>query len=226
MLLRTALGSAAVAAAMLAAPALASADPSMILNSGCYVQSPAGDAQTVAAQIQGLAAAQSVAIRITRQGAAIGQSDPLAADASGALVNTITTWSTDLGTGPQPSVPAVVEAFDPVMGTTIASVPTQIANFDYSVTTSGSRHHWAIQGLTALTGSDEYYAHYFNHGKYKGRMKLGKASGPCGFLKVTTSRLTPFRKLGRYDVAIEASKKYDDNAPKFTGRVTVTKKYF
>jgi hypothetical protein len=227
MLPRPALASAAAAAALLAAPAFAHADPSMILDSGCYVQSEStGDAQTIASKIDGLAPQQSVALRITRQGDPIGQGDPLAADASGSLVNDITAWSTDLGTGPQPSVPAVVEAFDPVLGTTIASAPTQIANFDYSVTTSGSKHHWTIQGLTALTGSNVYYAHYFNHGKYKGRMKLGKASGPCGFLKITTTHLTPFKKIGRYDVAIEASKKYDDKAPKFTGRVTVTTKYY
>ncbi|MDQ8044952.1 MAG: hypothetical protein AAGC46_12075 [Solirubrobacteraceae bacterium] len=226
MLLRTALRAAGAGAVLLSVPAAASADPSILLSSGCYVQSAGQGSQTIAAKIQGLAATQSVAVRLTRQGQTIGTGDAQAADASGSLINGLTSWSADLGSGPKKSVPASVEAFDPATGATIAAAPTEIANFDYSVRTSGGKHHWKLQGLAALTGESTYYAHYFNHGKYKGRMKLGKSKGACGYLSITTTHLTPFRKVGRYDVEIEALKKYDKDAPKFKGRVTVTTRYY
>lgn len=216
---------AAGAAAALAAPAVASAAPSILLSSGCYVQSPEGS-QSIAAKIEGLAAGQSLAVRLTQGGAPVGNGDAAAADASGTLINGLTSWSASIGSGPKKSVDATVEAYDPVMGTAVASAPVQIANFDYSVTSKGNTHKWKLQGLTALTGKSVYYAHYFNHGKYKGRMKLGKASGPCGYLAITTHHLTPFRKVGRYDVEIEASKKYLKDVPKFKGRTTVTRRYF
>ena len=93
------------------------------------------------------------------------------------------------------------------------------------MTGSGRLRSWKIQGLGALSGNSTYYAHYFNHSKYKGRLKIGTGSGACGYLSVKRP-LTPFSKIGRYDVTIQASKKYNKDLPGFTGSIKVTKRYY
>jgi hypothetical protein len=214
---------AAVAAASVAVPASANAAIAVSNPAGgsCFLQT-SSEALPIGVAVTGLAPAQAVTLRVSRKGAVAGQA-AVTADAAGNVNGSITSWFTPLGSKPSKEVAAIVDAVD-ANGTVLAQANASLANFTYSVTGTGAKRSWKIQGLAALTGSNSYYAHYFKKGKYKGRLSLGKAKGACGYLNVKKP-LTPFKKLGAYDVHIQASKKYVEGAPEFTGHVVITHRY-
>lgn len=192
-------------------------------NSACYLMAGT-ESQPITAAISGLAAGQNVSLRVARKGTAGGTSPAGAADPAGNLTLGITSWSVALKSGPGKEVAGTIDAVDAATGGVVASAGVSLANLDYSVTGKGRLRTWKIQGLAVLAGNATYYAHYLNNGKYRGRQKIGTGKGPCGYLS-TKKPLTPFSKLGRYDVTIQASKKLDPNLPSFKGRVTVTRRY-
>ena len=224
MLTRSSLRVALVIAAVAAVPATAGA-ATLTPTSPCYLLAGSA-AQPIEATAAGLAASQNVSLRLTRKGITGGTSPAAAADAAGNLSLGIPSWFIALGSGPKKEVEGTLEAIDVATGTPIAgaSASVALANLDYSVTGTGRLRSWKIQGLGALSGNATYYAHYLNGGKYRGRQKIGTGKGPCGYLSAKKP-LTPFSKLGRYDVTIQASKKLNPDLPSFKGSVKVTKRY-
>lgn len=209
-----------IVAPLLVVPAAASG-ATVTLGAACYLQA-AGASQPIPVTVAGLGAGQSVTVKLSRKGEVAGSAFGTA-DAAGSLPITIGTWFTKLGTGPKKEVAAQVDAFD-AAGAVVGTAPVSLANAGLDVTGKRGLRTWRVQGLTALTGQNTYYAHYLNHGKYKGRLKLGTAKGNCGYLKAKKP-LTPFKKLGRYDVFVTTSKQYDPAAPNIPGRVVVTRTF-
>lgn len=213
---------AAVAAALAAVPSAADA-ATVTLTQACYVVAGA-QSQPIPVSVGGLTAGQAINLKLVRDATVAGSASGLSADGAGNLVSGIGSWYTSFGTGPKKEISASVQAVDAASGTLLAEAPAKLAKVGVSVTGKGKTRNWKVQGLKALTGKATYYAHYLNNNKYKGRLKLGKATGECGYLK-TKKPLTPFSKLGRYDVYIQTSKKFDKAAPSIQGRVVVTKTY-
>ncbi len=224
MLTRSFLRVALVAGAVAAVPATADA-ATLTPSLPCYLMA-GSQSQPIEATAAGLAAGQNVALRVSRNGTPGGTGPAAAADGAGNLALGIPSWFVPLGSGPKKEVEGTLEAIDAASGSPIegASAGVALANLDYSVTGSGRLRTWKIQGLGALSGNSTYYAHYLNNGKYKGRLKIGTGGGACGYLNVKRP-LTPFNKIGRYDVTIQASKKLNDDLPSFKGRIVVTKRY-
>lgn len=224
MISRSTLRAALLVGAVAAVPA--TADAATLTPSGsCYLLA-GSNSQPIEATVGGLAAGQNVSLRVSRKGTVGGNSPAAAADAAGNLSLGIPSWFIGLGSGPSKEVAGTLEAIDVATGAVIegATAGVSLAKLDYSVTGSGRLRTWKIQGLGALSGNATYYAHYFNHGKYKGRLKVGTGKGACGYLK-TKRPLTPFSKIGRYDVTIQASKTYNKDLPGFTGSIKVTRRY-
>lgn len=221
---RTTLRVVLLAGSVAAVPATANA-AAVVPNAACYVQA-GGQVLPIGGTVSGVAAGQNVQLRVARKGVAAGTSAAGAADAAGNIALGIDTWAVALKSGPGKEVEGSLDVIDVATGTALASAPVAIANLDYSVTGKGRLRTWKIQGLAAVPGSAgaTYYAHYLNNGKYKGRQKIGTGKGPCGYLS-TKRPLTPFSKLGRYDVTIQASKTLNPELPSFKGRVTVTTRY-
>lgn len=215
-----------LAGALLALPSTAGA-AALAPSGACYLMEPTqGLAMPINATASGLAAGQSVSLRLSRKGVVAGTSPAAAADAAGNLSLSLTAWSLSLGSAPSKEVAGTLEVIDTASGAVVpgASAEVSIANLNYSVSGSRGLRTWKIQGLAALSGNATYYAHYFNNGKYKGRLKIGTGKGACGYLN-TKRPLTPFSKIGRYDVVIQASKTYNADLPGFKGSVKVTKRY-
>lgn len=219
-MIRTPVRATLLAASLFVVPAGASA-ATVTPSAACYLTG-GGTSQPVGVSVAGLGAGQNVTVKLSRKGQVAGSVFGTA-DAAGNAPLSISSWFLSLGTGPKKEVAAQIDAFDDA-GTVLGSAPVSLAAAGVSVKGTGRLRSWKVQGLTALTGQSTYYAHYLNNGKYKGRLKLGKAKGACGYLK-TKKPLTPFSKLGRYDVTIQAQKNYDPKAPGISGRVVVTRRY-
>lgn len=215
----------AFSAALIASAAAASSASAatLALDRACYVDGGSGQQTPIVATAGGLAAGQSYNIGFTSKGSS-GETGYAfgTADASGALGLTMNSWYGG-STFKAQTYKATVVLRDSA-NTVLASADVKTSSLQIDVTGSGKYRSWKVVGLAALTGGRTYYAHYFNNNKYKGRLKIGKASGPCGVF--TGKRpLTPFSKLGRYDVKVTTTKKWAAGDAFIGGRIVVTRRY-
>ncbi|MBO9534864.1 MAG: hypothetical protein J7513_17965 [Solirubrobacteraceae bacterium] len=213
-------------AAVLAATGVAASSASaatLALDRACYVDGGSGGQTPINATAGGLAPGQTYNIGFTSKGSS-GETGYAygTADASGALGFAMSSWYGG-STFKAQTYKATVVLRDSA-NNVLASADTKTSSLQIDVTGSGKYRKWKVTGLAALTGGTTYYAHYFNNNKYKGRLKIGKASGPCG---VYTGKrpLTPFSKLGRYDVKVTTTKKWAAGDAFIGGRIVVTKRY-
>lgn len=213
-------------AAALTASAVAASGASaatLVLDRACYINGGGGQQTPINATAGGLTPGQSYNVGFQAKGAsgetgyAFGTADP-----SGALGLQVSSWYGGSTLKAQTYEATVV--LRDSGNAVLASVETKTSSLQIDVTGTGKTRSWKVTGLAALTGGTSYYAHYFNNNKYKGRLKIGKASGPCG---VYTGRrpLTPFSKIGRYDVKVTTTKKWAAGDPFIGGRIVVTKTY-
>ncbi len=193
------------------------------LDRECYVDAGAGTQHPIVASAGGLTPNGEYSVSFAPQGGSgdTGYASGLA-DASGVASLSIGSWS-----GGSTSTPGTYDATVSLRdssGTVVATADTKTASLQVDVTGSGALRTWKVSGLAALTGGTTYYAHYFNHNKYKGRLTIGKAGGPCGWFKGKRP-LTPFSKLGQYDVKVTTTKKWAKGDAYIGGRVVVTHRY-
>ena len=206
-------------AGLSASPASAA---TLTLDHECYVN--AGSAvQPIVATAGGLTPGQTYNVGFTAKGGsgetgyAFGDADP-----AGALGLTLNSWY-----GGSPYEPKVYDATVVLRDNSqnvLASVDTKTTSATIDVKGTGAKRSWKVTGLAAITGGDTYYAHYFSGTKYRGRLKIGKASGPCGYF-AGKRPLTPFSRLGRFDVKVTTTRSWAAGDPFIPGRIVVTKRY-
>lgn len=208
---------AVAASALAAAPAGAA---TATVGGACFTYASASLQQPIPVSVAGLAPGQPIQMRLLR-GDAVVATGSTTADAAGNVAGGFGSWFPKLGSSPTEKR-AEVQAVDPATGTVLAATTTKLTTLDVSVAGKRGLRSWKVSGLTPLTGKRTYYAHYFNQGKYRGRLKIGTAKTACGLVKAKRP-LTPFSKIGRYDVRITTSKKFNDQDPFIPGSVVVTK---
>ncbi|MFT4035503.1 MAG: hypothetical protein QM679_08000 [Patulibacter sp.] len=211
--------------AVLAASALTASSASaatLTLSRACYAYDSSAEVP-IEATASGLAANTFHSLRLSST-ETLGPSGSTSgtSDASGNLGLTISSYFGGSSSKIQSNDASV--ALTDLNGTVVATATTKTAPVAADVTGSGKYRNWKVSGLSTLTGGTTYYAHYFNNNKYKGRLKIGKASGPCGIYKGKRP-LTPFSKLGRYDVKITTTKHWAAGDQFIAGRIVVTKRY-
>ena len=211
----------AAALAESAVGASTAAGATLALDRACYPFDSSGN-YPINATAGGLTPGEfyNVSLRRTNgsgSGYAYGQ-----ADATGALGMQMTSWYT--GSAYKVATYKAVVTLSDSSNNVLATAETRTAPVQIEVTGSGKLRSWKVSGLAALTGGRTYYAHYFNNNKYKGRLKVGKASGPCGVYKGKRP-LTPFSKLGRFYVKVTTTKNWAAGDPFIPGRIVVTKRY-
>lgn len=209
---------------LLAAAALPSSSSAagIVTERECYV-SAGGTTQPIVFAANGLTPGARYGVTFRNKkgldtGVAFGDGD-----GAGNWIGQIASWSGGSSFTPTTTDNTLILK-DQATQAEIASVRVKTAPVTFDVTGSKKLRSWKISGLAALTGGKTYYAHYFNNNKYKGRLKVGKASGPCGIYKGKRP-LTPFSKLGRYDVKITTNKKYNSQDLALEGRIKVTVRY-
>ncbi|MEH3052896.1 MAG: hypothetical protein PGN13_02670 [Patulibacter minatonensis] len=213
-----ALLSAAAVLSVAAVAAPASQAATLTLDKACYVNL-GSQQQPIVAAASGLEAGKTYNVGFSAKGKSETGYAYGPADASGVVTLPLNSWyggsAYDVKT-----YDATVTLRDGQ--TVLATAETKTTSVGFQAKGKRGLRSWKVTGLAALTGGTTYYAHYFNHGKYKGRLKLGKASGPCGVF--TGKRpLTPFKKIGRYEVKITTNKTFSKDDLPLTGRVVVTR---
>ena len=208
--------------ALLAAGSASAA--TLALDHGCYIN-PGGSSaqQPIVAAATGLTPGADYNVGFSAKGSSETGYAYGTADAAGNLSLTINSWyggsTFDIKT-----YDATVVLRDSSTNAVLATSDTKTTTIGVDVTGSGAKRTWKVTGLAAYTGGTTYYAHYFSGTKYRGRLKVGKPSGPCGYFKGKRP-LTPFHKIGRYDVKVTTTKKWHAGDPFIPGRIVVTKHY-
>ena len=210
----------ATAATAITAPAASAA---VTVGGKCFIYADASLQQPMPVTVDGLAPGQAIRINMNRGKKKNIAFASAAADGNGVASTGFSSWFPQLGSAPKQSS-ITVDAVDAASGSLLGTGKAKVANLAISVKGKNKNRTWKISGLAAITKGSTYYAHYFNNGRYKGRLKIGKTKNSCGYLTATRP-LTPFSKLGRYDVKVTTTKKYSDADPAIGGRVVVTKKY-
>lgn len=212
----------AVAAAGLVSAGTANA-ATLALDHACYLDTGSSQ-QPIVASATGLTPGADYNIGFTAKGAS-GETGYAygPADGSGNGAFSINSWFGG-STYKVKTYDGTVVLRDSATNTVLAQQDVKTSPITFEVTGSGKNRSWKVTGLAAFTGGTTYYAHYFNNNKYKGRLKIGKPSGPCGYYSGKRP-LTPFAKLGRYDVKITTTKKWAKGDAFIGGRVVVTTRY-
>lgn len=193
------------------------------LDRGCYIDGGASGQQPIGVTATGLTAGQMYNVGFSAKGAGETGYAYGTSDGSGSLGLSITSWYGGSIYKVQ-TYDATVVLRDGSTNAVLASADTKTSPVGVDVTGSGAKRTWKITGLAALTGGTTYYAHYFSGTKYRGRLKVGKPSGPCGYFKGKRP-LTPFHRIGRYDVKVTTTKKWHAGDAFIPGRIVVTKHY-
>lgn len=209
------------AAAFSASPANAA----LSIPGKCYTYAGASAQQPMPVVVDGLAPGQQIRLTMNR-GKRTGLATQLAvANAYGVVNSGFNSYFPGLRiTKPSKGSTVTVQALDPLNpASVLAEAKTKVTVLAITVKGSSGKRAWKLSGLTPVTGKRVHYAHYFKGSKYRGRLKLGKAKNPCGYLSVRRP-LTPFKNKGTYDVKITTSKKFMDTDPYIPGRVVLRRR--
>jgi hypothetical protein len=221
-----------LALAALALPSAAGA-AALTVPSGCYLSEPSTGVQPISFTASGLAPGQQTTNTLSIAGTAAG-SAPFSADGAGNIANRLT-WSA-LPAGPSRPVSATLTLTDAATGAPLATAPVTLGSIGLKINAQSlqsvsSKRKWQVSGLSQLTGKKTYTAFFFKKSSWDagkrnvlGHQKLGKASGPCGYLSVKKP-LTPFKKTGTFIVAVQTNGKYRSADPAVLSAVQTFKTF-
>lgn len=213
---------AALATALGVAAPSASAGVAISTPDRCYVHWPGQGSQGIPVALSGLAPAQQVKVELRVEGVTVSGFPSLTADSTGSIVTKLDSWTSGLTAGPARGKQAQIVASDFILGTQLAAAPIHVGNVGLDIDTSrkrfGTKRRWEISGLSRLGGIPSYYAFYFKGTKMVGKQPLGRATDACGYLR-TKRLLIPFMKVGKYELRVQASKRYRPSLPWIGGTV-------
>lgn len=221
---RTAPLLAALSAIAFAPVSIASA-ASVTVPGQCYVYWPDQGSQEIPISISGLTPGQEVKATLEVKGEAVSGLPSLTADSTGSITTKLSSWTSGLK-GPTQSTKAQLVVTDVATGSELGSSSFKVGNVAIKVDGAKKgltvKRLWEVSGLSVLSDETTYWAHYFKNGKEVGKQRLGKATDACGYIRVK-KLLVPFHKYGTFQVRVQASQQFDEDASWIGGTVQAYK---
>jgi hypothetical protein len=221
-------------AALLAVGALAAIAPAassaatVTVPGQCYVYWPGEGSQQIPISVNGLTPGQTVKVTLEVKGQAVSGIPSLTADTTGSIVQTLSSWTSGLGTGPKRSTDARIIVSDLASGAELGTSNFKVSNVAIKVDGAAKslkiKRVWEVSGLSVLSSENTYYAHYYKGKKFLGKQRLGQATDACGYIRVK-KLLVPFKKYGTFQVRVQASKKFNPDLSWIGGTVQAYKVY-